>query len=87
MKCFILGSSCTKEIKLTLLDTVIHLQRDQQMIVTAAPGYMEMKTKYTVIKTTFFDIIHSEIGVTLLWDRGTKILVTLDPKYRGMCKT
>ena len=79
----ILGSSCLKAITLTIQDTVLYLQRDLQMTTTTAPGYSSMTAKYKVIKTTFFDIIHAEIGVTLLWDRGTRILVALSPKYRG----
>merc|ERR1712062_315357 len=44
----------------------------------------EMRAQYEVIKTTFFDIIHAEdVGITIMWDRGTRIQIKLKPKFKG----
>ncbi|XP_057292411.1 SCO-spondin-like isoform X2 [Hydractinia symbiolongicarpus] len=77
------GSTCTKSIYFTFEDTILHLQKDQPMTALPAPNHNIMTAKYDVIKTTFFDIIHTQIGITVLWDRGTRILISLNPKYKG----
>ena len=44
-----------------------------------------MTMKYQVVKSTFFDIIHAEeAGVTVMWDRGTRIRVHIHPKFKGI---
>lgn len=81
---YFVGSTCTKSIYFTFEDTILHLQKDQPMTALPAPNHNIMTAKYDVIKTTFFDIIHTRIGITVLWDRGTRILISLNSKYKGM---
>ena len=43
-----------------------------------------MLMKYEVLKTTFFDVIHAEeAGITVMWDRGTRLRVQLHPRFKG----
>ena len=84
---YIVGSTCTKSITLTIMDTILILQKDQPLIVQNQPSYAAANFKsrdYHMIKTHFYDIIHSDHGVTLIWDRGTRILVKLNPKFKGI---
>lgn len=79
-----LGATCSKSVTITLNDTTIYLSRGSQMKVTpAARAGAVMKRNFQVVKSTFFDTIYAE-GITIMWDRGTRVLVSLDPKYRGM---
>ena len=68
---------------ITIQDTMIQLQRGHKIKTTAASGTV-MKAKYKVIKTTFFEIIHAEIGITIMWDRGTRLYISLQPKFKGI---
>ena len=82
---YIVGSTCTKSITLTIMDTILILQKDQPLKVENQPSYADRKSPdYHMIKTHFYDIIHSDHGVTLIWDRGTRILVKLNPKFKGI---
>ena len=67
------------------MDTILILQKDQPLKVENQPSYADRKSPdYHMIKTHFYDIIHSDHGVTLIWDRGTRILVKLNPKFKGI---
>lgn len=65
-------------------DTTIQLRKDQETLIIPAALYAnEPVTKVEILKSTFYDIIHTEIGITLLWDRNSRILISLDPRYKG----
>ena len=69
------------------MDTVLIFQKDQALRVQnqLSSSVSILKSRdYHMIKTHFYDIIHSDYGVTLIWDRGTRILVKLNPKFKGM---
>ena len=43
-----------------------------------------MLAKYKLMKTTFFDVIHAEdVGLTVMWDRGTRLKVQIQPALKG----
>ena len=69
------------------MDTVLIFQKDQPLRVQnqLSSSMSILKSRdYHMIKTHFYDIIHSNHGVTLIWDRGTRILVKLNPKFKGI---
>ncbi|XP_031570800.1 mucin-2-like [Actinia tenebrosa] len=77
------GVTCTKKITVTLGDTVIQLERDSKPKVTPLPGATVYTTRYSIREVHFFTVIETKIGLTLMWDRGTRIYVTLSPEFRG----
>ncbi|XP_055937840.1 hemocytin-like [Argiope bruennichi] len=50
---------------------------------------MSLKSRFVVLESGLFVLVYTDIGITLRWDRGTRIYVTLDPKWRnrvnGLC--
>ena len=77
------GITCTKSIVLTIHDTVLLLKRGEDPVRAAAKGFFKPTERIEIIKSTFNDIIMTRHGVKLIWDRGTKITVHLDKRYRG----
>ena len=53
--------------------------------VSPLPGTSSssMTAKYKIRDIHFFTILETNIGLTLMWDRGTRLYVTLDPKFKG----
>ena len=80
------GSVCTKAVTFTLNDTTITLRKDQAMAIMPSLAFMQSTpiTKFEVIKSTFYDIIHTELGITLMWDRHTRVLISLQPQFKGL---
>ena len=79
-----LGVTCAKSVIFTLLDTVFYLKRDQDPLRLIAPGYMQATQNITVIRNHFYDIIVAEdAGISLMWDRGTKVYLKIDATYKG----
>ena len=83
-KFFYLGVTCSKSITLTIHDTIFHIKKDQSPIRHAAPGHLVPSQRIQIIKNTFYDIILTQHGISIMWDRGTKFYLTLDPKYKGV---
>ena len=84
---YVVGSTCAKSITFTIMHTVLTFQKDQPLRVQNQLSFAASSLKsrdYHMIKTHFYDIIHSNHGVTLIWDRGTRILVKLNPKFKGI---
>ncbi|XP_076800960.1 uncharacterized protein LOC143445613 isoform X3 [Clavelina lepadiformis] len=85
------GVTCTKAVKLTLFDTVIHLIRGFQPIISKNPfpNHGMPKAEFRVVKAGLFLIVKTKIGLTLFWDVGTRVYVKLEPKYKhevcGLC--
>ena len=69
------------------MDTVLIFQKDQPLRIqnqlSSSMSVLKSRDNH-MIKTHFYDIIHSDHGVTLIWDRGTTILVKLNPKFKGI---
>nr|XP_047137084.1 SCO-spondin isoform X2 [Hydra vulgaris] len=77
------GSTCTKLITLTVNDTMLYFEKSQKIRVLPSFGHFNATARIKIIETTFFIIVHTEFGITLLWDTGTRLILKLDPKFRG----
>ncbi len=60
------------------------MERGKKTTTKPAAGHLFATAKYKVINSGIFVIVASEMGVTLTWDKGTRMYVTLDPKYKGI---
>lgn len=56
-------------------------------MVKAVPGSLQtvQKADFSLEKSGLFEILRTKIGVTIVWDFGTRIYVTLDTSFRGLC--
>ena len=65
-------------------DTNIHLQAGKDVVTEPSVPDGGMTAKYEIITTTFYTIIHANhVGLTVMWDRGTRIIVKLQPSFQG----
>ncbi|GIY74796.1 hemocytin [Caerostris extrusa] len=50
---------------------------------------MSLSSRFVVLESGLFVLVYTDVGVTIRWDKGTRIYVTLDPKWRnrvtGIC--
>ena len=81
------GVTCTKSITITLNDTQISMVRGSQPMVKSVPGSSQtvQKADFRLEKSGLFEILRTKIGVTIVWDFGTRIYITLDTSFRGLC--
>jgi len=81
-----LGSVCTKSITFTVNDTTILLRKNLQTTILPSLAFTQSTpvTEIEIIKSTFYDIIHTKLGITLMWDRHTRILISLQPQFKGI---
>ncbi|XP_038045090.1 SCO-spondin-like [Patiria miniata] len=80
--------TCTKAITFLLLDVEIRLIRgDDPLVIPAPPA--PTQAVYRFVYSGIFFIVNTGYGITLMWDFGTSIYVTLDGKYQetvcGLC--
>ncbi|XP_022108238.1 SCO-spondin-like [Acanthaster planci] len=74
--------TCTKSILFTLLDVKIFLVRGADPAITPPPP-TPTTAKYRFVRSGIFLIINTRHGVTLVWDFGTSVYVTLDGTFHG----
>ncbi|XP_019648029.1 PREDICTED: SCO-spondin-like [Branchiostoma belcheri] len=79
------GVTCTKSVKVTLYDTVIHLIRGSDPAISRNPYAKpsDPPAKYRIQKAGLFLIVKTPYGMSLMWDVGTRVYVKLEPKYMG----
>ena len=56
-------------------------------MVKSVPGSSQtvQKADFRLEKSGLFEILRTKIGVTIVWDFGTRIYITLDTSFRGLC--
>ncbi|XP_078495432.1 uncharacterized protein LOC144750507, partial [Ciona intestinalis] len=85
------GVTCTKAVKLTLYDTIIQMIRGVEPIVSKNPFARAgtPKADFKITRAGLFLIVKTKIGLTILWDVGTRVYVKLEPKFKrkvcGLC--
>ncbi|XP_033096051.1 mucin-5AC-like, partial [Anneissia japonica] len=80
--CGVAGVTCTKSVKFTIGSgrdkDKVHLVRGKPMHVTS-----RNPDRIRVSEVGLYVFVHTNIGVTLTWDKGTWVQVKLDPYYKG----
>ena len=66
-------------------NTVITLEREKTPVVSSLPGAstVHMNGKFQIRELHLFTVLETEFGLTVTWDRGTRLYITLDPKFKG----
>nr|XP_014342845.1 PREDICTED: SCO-spondin [Latimeria chalumnae] len=78
--------TCTKSVIVGLGNTIIHMLRGKGVTVNGAA--IKLPKTYNgngliLERAGLFLILISRLGVTVLWDGGTRVYVKLDPKFQG----
>lgn len=76
---------CSRALVVGIKDTMIFLQRGMKIRTRPVAEGALMTAKYEIIETTFWLVIHAkDIGLTVMWDRGTRVQIQLESRFRGM---
>ncbi|XP_063003641.1 SCO-spondin-like [Elgaria multicarinata webbii] len=86
------GTTCTKSVVVLLGGTVVHLLRGKDVTVNGVsvrPPKTYSGNGLTLERAGLFLALISQMGLTVLWDGGTRVYVKLDPMYHsrvsGLC--
>lgn len=84
MPCGSLGVACSKSITIKIGDESLTLTRGKHL-----PKYQLLK-RITIREKDLFIIIEApDMGIVIHWDKGTRVYVKLDPRWknkvRGLC--
>ncbi|KYO43844.1 SCO-spondin [Alligator mississippiensis] len=80
------GITCTKSVVVEIGNTVVHLLRGRAVTVNGAsvrPPKVYGGNGLTLERAGLFLILISQLGLTVLWDGGTRVYVKLDPVFQG----
>lgn len=79
------GLTCTKKVTITINNTLIVLEREKTPVVSSLPGAAGSSTtaRFQIRESHFFTVLETDLGLTVTWDRGTRLYITLDPKFKG----
>ncbi|XP_064364124.1 SCO-spondin-like [Dromaius novaehollandiae] len=80
------GVTCTKSVVVTLGNTVVHMLRGRDVTVNGVsvrPPKVYSGNGLTLERAGLFLVLLSRLGLTVLWDGGTRVYVKLDPQHRG----
>ncbi|XP_077870073.1 uncharacterized protein LOC100366685 [Saccoglossus kowalevskii] len=79
--CSTTGITCSKTIVFSVRrgekDETVQLQRDGPITVSD-------DSKFVIWQTGLYLFVKVEEGITLIWDKGTRVYIRLEPKYRGL---
>ncbi|XP_066269327.1 mucin-6-like [Branchiostoma lanceolatum] len=83
--CGTTGTTCAKSITITLQLLEIVLEPDKEPFTRAVAGSMIGFTSFgwRFYYIGFFTIVQVDIGLTIIWDRGTRITIKLAPHHQG----
>ena len=79
------GLTCTKKMSIIINNTVIVLEKEKIPVVFPLPGSVDssVTTSFQIRELHFFTVLQTEFGLTITWDRGTRLYITLDSKFTG----
>ncbi|XP_055461492.1 SCO-spondin [Psammomys obesus] len=86
LPCGASGLTCTKALAVRLDSTVVHMLRGQAVTVNGVS--IKLPKVYTgpglsLHHAGLFLLLTTRLGLTLLWDGGTRVLVQLSPHFHG----
>ncbi|CAI5789335.1 SCO-spondin [Podarcis lilfordi] len=80
------GTTCTKSVVVLIGNTVVHLLRGKDVTVNGVsvrPPKTYSGNGLTLERAGLFLSLISQLGLTVLWDGGTRIYIKVDPMYQG----
>ncbi|XP_053120701.1 SCO-spondin-like [Hemicordylus capensis] len=80
------GTTCTKSVVVLLGSTVVHLLRGKDVTVNGVsvrPPKTYSGNGLSLERAGLFLALTSQLGLTVLWDGGTRVYVKLDPLHQG----
>ncbi|XP_053322587.1 SCO-spondin-like [Spea bombifrons] len=80
------GVTCTKSVVVMIGNTFVHLMRGKDVTVngvTVRLPKMYGGNGIILEQAGLFTILVSHLGLSVLWDGGTRVYVKLDPAFRG----
>ncbi|CAM2104988.1 unnamed protein product [Caretta caretta] len=80
------GVTCTKSVVVVIGNAVVHLLRGKDVTVNGVsvrPPKTYSGNGLTLERAGVFLILISQLGLSVLWDGGTRVYVKLDPRYQG----
>ncbi|XP_069932953.1 SCO-spondin [Oryctolagus cuniculus] len=86
LPCGASGLTCTKALAVHLETTVVHLLRGRAVMVNGVsitPPKVYTGPGLSLRQAGLFLLLTTRLGLTLLWDGGTRVLVQLSPQFRG----
>ncbi|KAM4026917.1 LOW QUALITY PROTEIN: SCO-spondin-like [Anomaloglossus baeobatrachus] len=80
------GITCTKSVLVMVGNTRVHLLRGQEVTVNGAA--VRLPKTYSgngliLEQVGLFTVLIAHLGLTVLWDGGTRVYIKLDPGFRG----
>ncbi|XP_005404818.1 PREDICTED: SCO-spondin [Chinchilla lanigera] len=86
LPCGASGLTCTKALTVRLDSTVVHMLRGRAVTVngvTIRPPKVYTGPGLSLRHAGLFLLLTTRLGLSLLWDGGTRVLVQLSPHFRG----
>uniref|UniRef100_A0A2I3GQ68 SCO-spondin n=1 Tax=Nomascus leucogenys TaxID=61853 RepID=A0A2I3GQ68_NOMLE len=86
LPCGASGLTCTKALAVRLEGTVVHMLRGRAVTVNGVsvmPPKVYTGPGLSLRRAGLFLLLSTRLGLTLLWDGGTRVLVQLSPQFRG----
>ncbi|MEE6467583.1 hypothetical protein FKM82_007315 [Ascaphus truei] len=80
------GITCTKSVVVMIGNTIVHLLRGKEVMINdVAVRAPKMYSGNGIIleRVGLFTILISHMGLSVLWDGGTRVYVKLDPAFQG----
>ncbi|XP_042533232.1 SCO-spondin-like [Dipodomys spectabilis] len=86
LPCGTSGLTCTKSLVVRVENTAVHLLRGRAVMVNGVS--VRLPKVYTgpglsLRHAGLFLLLTTRLGLTLLWDGGTRVLIQLSPRFRG----
>ncbi|XP_062426817.1 LOW QUALITY PROTEIN: SCO-spondin-like [Rhea pennata] len=78
--------TCTKSVVVVLGSTVVHMLRGREVTVNGVPvrpPKLYGGNGLALERAGLFLVLMSHLGLTVLWDGGTRVYVRLEPRHRG----
>ncbi|XP_053409722.1 SCO-spondin-like [Nycticebus coucang] len=86
LPCGVSGLTCTKALAVHLESTVVHMLRGRAVTVngvSVTPPKFYTGPGLSLYHAGLFLVLTTRLGLTLLWDGGTRVLVQLSPQFHG----
>nr|DBA25392.1 TPA: hypothetical protein GDO54_012926 [Pyxicephalus adspersus] len=80
------GITCTKSVVVMIGNTIVHLLKGKEVTVNGvAVTLPKMYGGNGILleQAGLFTILVAQLGLSVLWDGGTRVYVKLDPSFRG----